>query len=56
MFYQVMKKIYTAFQEMLFVDATDKVNELWIPLYIFLTGLKISPKSTGSIKLAPATL
>ena len=38
MFYQdeVMKKIYTAFPEMLFVDATHKVNELQMPLYIFL--------------------
>ena len=37
-FYQdeVMKKIYTAFPEMLFVDATHKVNELRMPLYIFL--------------------
>ena len=37
-FYQdeVIKKIYTAFPEMLFVDATHKVNELRMPLYIFL--------------------
>ena len=37
-FYQdkVMKKIYTVFPEMLFVDATHKVNELLMPLYIFL--------------------
>ena len=31
-----MEKIYTAFPEMLFVDATHKVNELQMPLYIFL--------------------
>ena len=37
-FYQdeVMKKIYSAFPEMLFVDATHKVNELRMPLCIFL--------------------
>ena len=37
-FYQdkVMKKIYTTFPEMLFVDATHQVNELRMPLYIFL--------------------
>ena len=37
MFYQdeVMKKIYNAFPEMLFVDATHKVNELQMSLYIF---------------------
>ena len=37
-FYQdeVMKKIYSAFPEMLFIDATHKVNELRMPLYIFL--------------------
>ena len=33
---EVMKKIYSAFPEMLFVDATHKVNELRMPLYIFL--------------------
>ena len=35
-FYQVTKKIYTAFPEILFVDANHKVNELRMPLYIFL--------------------
>ena len=37
MFYQdqVMKKIYNVFPEMLFVDATHKVNELRMPLNIF---------------------
>lgn len=33
---EVMKKIYNAFPEMLFVDATHKVNELRMPLYVFL--------------------
>ena len=37
-FYQdhCMKKLYAAFPEVLFVDATHKVNELRMPLYIFL--------------------
>ena len=36
-FYQdkVMRKVYSAFPEMLFVDATHKVNELRMPLYVF---------------------
>ena len=37
-FYQdnCMKQLYAAFPEVLFVDATHKVNELRMPLYIFL--------------------
>ena len=31
-----MKQLYAAFPEILFVDATHKVNELRMPLYIFL--------------------
>ena len=31
-----MKQLYAAFPEVLFVDATHKVNELRMPLYIFL--------------------
>ena len=37
-FYQdhSMKQLYSASPEVLFVDATHKVNELRMPLYIFL--------------------
>ena len=37
-FYQdkTMKHVYSVFPEMLFVDATHKLNSLQMPLYVFL--------------------
>ena len=32
-----MREMYASFPEMLFVDATHKLNELHMPLYIVLT-------------------
>ena len=37
-----MKQLYAAFPEVLFVDATHKVKELRMPLYIFLIVMEMA--------------